>query len=322
MRKFVLAAVFAASVPLVALTPAVARADSASMYNLFVLGDMNMKSSDVQGRVAVGGNAKLDSYSVGANAPANTVNLVVGGNLTAGVSGGGSTHGLTVVGGTATYKNWSSAGLQPTGTPLPVDFGAEAIRLDALTDVLADYDTTGTVGTVPWGGQFTVDATDPGLNVFDITGKALGTSNTFTIDLHNSGQTVLINVDGTADHFSGGLNIIGGDASQVLWNFSDATTLSFSGIGMLGSVLAPNADYQGGSGVLTGQLIVKDFTDKLGATQINSGKNFVGDLLNITPGSPTDLVDSVPEPAAWALMIAGFGLVGVSLRRRRALVAA
>ncbi len=33
-------------------------------------------------------------------------------------------------------------------------------------------------------------------------------------------------------------------------------------------------------------------------------------------------VAAVPEPAAWALMIAGFGLVGLSARRRRALVSA
>jgi len=33
------------------------------------------------------------------------------------------------------------------------------------------------------------------------------------------------------------------------------------------------------------------------------------------------LAEAIPEPAAWALMIAGFGLAGVSLRRRRAAVA-
>lgn len=35
-----------------------------------------------------------------------------------------------------------------------------------------------------------------------------------------------------------------------------------------------------------------------------------------TPGTPTG-GDVVPEPAAWAMMIAGFGLVGANLRRRR-----
>jgi choice-of-anchor A domain-containing protein len=288
------------------LAPVTARADTAADYNLFVLGAMTDHSSDVQGRVAAGGNVLLDSFSVGALASPSTVNLVVGGNLTAGVNGGGSTNGLTIVAGTAAYKNWSSAGLQAPGTPLPVNFATEGARLDTLTATIAGYSATGTVGTVPWGGQFTLDATDPGQNVFDISGAQLATSNTFTIDLQNSGQTVIINVDGTADHFSGGLSIVGGDASQVLWNFSDATTLSFANIAMLGSVLAPHAAYQGGWGVLTGQLIVDSFSDSLGATQINSGHNFTGDLLG-----------GVPEPSTWGLMIAGFGLAGAALRRRR-----
>ena len=40
-------------------------------------------------------------------------------------------------------------------------------------------------------------------------------------------------------------------------------------------------------------------------------------LLSLPPG----LNDVVPEPATWAMLIAGFGLVGSSLRRRRALIA-
>ncbi len=186
MRKFVLAAVLAASAPIAALTPAVAHADDASMYNLFVLGKMDVKSSDVEGRVAVAGDTKLDSYSVGALAPANTVNLVVGGNLTAGVNGGGATHGLTIVGGTATYHNWSSAGLQPAGTPLPVDFAAEQTRLYALTDALDAYAVTGTV-TSAWAGQLTLSGSSAGLNVFDVSGATLAQLNTLNIDLTGGG---------------------------------------------------------------------------------------------------------------------------------------
>nr|WP_318771533.1 PEPxxWA-CTERM sorting domain-containing protein [Thermaurantiacus sp.] len=33
-------------------------------------------------------------------------------------------------------------------------------------------------------------------------------------------------------------------------------------------------------------------------------------------------INPIPEPAAWALMIAGFGLVGMAARRRRLAVAA
>ena len=44
-----------------------------------------------------------------------------------------------------------------------------------------------------------------------------------------------------------------------------------------------------------------------------------------TLGFRVDVVDAntgVPEPASWAMLIAGFGLVGASMRRRRAVVAA
>jgi microcystin-dependent protein len=37
--------------------------------------------------------------------------------------------------------------------------------------------------------------------------------------------------------------------------------------------------------------------------------------------SLADVSPGVPEPASWALMIGGFGLAGVALRRRRAAAA-
>lgn len=39
-------------------------------------------------------------------------------------------------------------------------------------------------------------------------------------------------------------------------------------------------------------------------------------------GRGTVLVNGVPEPATWAMMIGGFGLLGAALRRRRAIIAA
>lgn len=314
MRIRLSAALAAAAVGASALVPISARADTASAYNLFVLGNMNVSSSDTEGRVAVGGNANLGSYSVGANASSSTVNLVVGGNLTA---HGGSTNGKTIVEGATSYQNWSTAGLQPAGTPSPVDFVAETARLEWLTTDLASLAPNGTVYVPPWGNQFTLTGTNSSLNVFDISGAALATTNTFTINL-TPGSVALINVSGTADSFSNaGITINGGTASNVLWNFSQATTLSFSGISMQGSVLAPNANYLGGWGQLNGELIVKSFSDTYGATQINNGNPFVGNLLNLTQPVVDTVQGAVPEPGAWALMIVGFGAVGGALRRRR-----
>ncbi len=52
------------------------------------------------------------------------------------------------------------------------------------------------------------------------------------------------------------------------------------------------------------------------AGYIGSGTHFVLD--NLTLGASA----AVPEPQSWALMIAGFGLVGVSMRRRKVALAA
>jgi hypothetical protein len=56
--------------------------------------------------------------------------------------------------------------------------------------------------------------------------------------------------------------------------------------------------------------------------------SFAGNVLTVsrwTASTPGDnirvLTAAVPEPATWAMMIAGFGLVGAAARRRRALAA-
>jgi choice-of-anchor A domain-containing protein len=201
---------------------------------------------------------------------------------------------------------------------MDVDFAAEGQRLRLLSDTLAGYTANGSVYVPPWGGQYTLTGTDSALSVFNLSGDLLARTNTMTINLA-PGSIALINVDGTADSFSNaGISINGGDASDILWNFHSATTLSFSGISMLGSVLAPSADYQGGWGQLNGQLIVKSLTDARGATQINN-VHFSGGLLAPSRGGDFGEGDGVPEPATWILMIAGFGGVGAVLRRRNRL---
>lgn len=299
---------------------------SAADYNLFVLHDMHSVGSDTEGRVAVGGNAYLQNYSVGATLSNPTgASLVVGGNLTA---NGGSTNGGTVVGGTASFSNWSTAGLAPAGTASPVDFAAEAIRLEALTTTLADYATNATTSYVNWGGshggQLTLTGTNSGLNVFSVDASQLSSSNTFNIDIP-VGATALINVVGTAITIgSGGFNVPTG-ASSILWNFADATSLSFLQTNMTGSVLAPNAAYYG-SAPISGQLIVGSFTGSdWNVTQVNHG-TYSGNLLSLDPTPPVvtpphggdQATLGVPEPTSWALMLTGFGLIGAAMRRNKA----
>src|SRR2546423_11957291 len=56
----------------------------ANDFGAFVLHDANLFFSDVQGRLAVGGNATITGYAVGdqlSNSNGNRDDLVVGGNL-------------------------------------------------------------------------------------------------------------------------------------------------------------------------------------------------------------------------------------------------
>lgn len=289
-----------------------AHADTASDYNLFVLHNMTGANSSTQGRVAVGGSASLSSYSVGGSASSSGVNLVVGGALAA---SNGSTNGKTIVGGARNYSGWSTSGVQPIGTPIPVDFNVEAARLSNLSELLSTYTANGTTSYVTSPSraiQTTLTGTSAGLNVFNLDGLKASQTNSFKINI-TPGSTVLINVTGTADMLSGaGFAITGGDASDILWNFSDATSLSFSNIGLQGSLLAPNASYSGSSGEIDGQVIVGNFT---GTTAVKNVK-YAGNLLGLNaPGiGPTG---PVPEPAVWVMMIGGFGMVGAALRRRR-----
>lgn len=61
------------------------------------------------------------------------------------------------------------------------------------------------------------------------------------------------------------------------------------------------------------------WTGRVKAVKIMGLDNFGGspgfdvDFIQVLPGS----IGAVPEPASWAMLIAGFGLVGASARRRR-----
>ncbi|MFW2830542.1 choice-of-anchor A family protein [Sphingomonas sp. ID0503] len=292
-----------------ALTAGAARAATTFDYNLFVLGDMTASGSDVEGRVAVRGNANLGGYSVGLKAPAGD-NLVVGRNFTA---IGGSTSGNVVAGGSINTWSYGFGGSKTANaTTLPVDFAAESTRLSNLSTTLKGYSANGST-EYKWGQLFFTGTSDT-LNVFTVTADQMRNSNTFHVNVKNGSQ-VLFNISGAnAAMQYAGFDLVGVDASKILYNFHDATSLSFSGIGVQGSVLATKAAYNGGYGNVDGQMIVGSFN---GPTQINY-KLYSGTLLNYAPATPTPPgAGAIPEASTWAQMIAGFGLLGGALRRRR-----
>jgi hypothetical protein len=64
------------------------------------------------------------------------------------------------------------------------------------------------------------------------------------------------------------------------------------------------------------------FTGTVSAPTFMPGTYQLTRFIDTLPGTGTLIISDVPEPDSWALMIAGFGLLGAVVRRRRALALA
>ena len=209
-------------------------------FNLFVLNDLEQPSSDTEGKVAVGRNAKLSSYSVGdklSNSNGSEDVLVIGKRLE---FTSGAVYGGNVVYGTTT--NLPQDNVSITDGTLrkdnPIDFGAAKTSLKALSQDLKGYNANGTV-TFEWGG-LKLTGSSPLLNVFEVDGNELSQANDVQINVPN-GSVVLVNINRKEVSWTGGLVVKGTAINNVIYNFHQATKLKIQGIDVTGSVLAPKA---------------------------------------------------------------------------------
>lgn len=128
-----------------------------------------------------------------------------------------------------------------------------------------------------------------------------------------------IDADGTIRAITSGFTHIGVFSRDVVHRVDILLDYSSETFGVVldGATLASGLAFCGDNGPCTGAAPGLSYDSLIFDTFGSNGYD-VGYLDNVivqsTPGG-------VPEPSAWALMIAGFGLAGSALRRRQAVVA-
>lgn len=282
-------------------------------FSAFIYGNAS-NFTDVEGRMAVGGDVSTTAFSIGYRTPYNTglPSLVVGGNLTlgsgtiygpapAGVNtniGMGPTtgyalnwNGTGVYGGTATTPGYYSL-TASSNIASYVDFSAARTQLTQLSATLNSQTTTGATVLINSSGIHLTGDNTSDLQVFNVATRDL-----YNLTLSNvkAGATVVINVTGT-----GGVVFSGGQDGQlsslnVLYNLNNATDVSVNTL-IYGSVLANDAILHG-SGHVEGTLIAQgmDSAVEIGYEPFHA---YVG------------VAAPVPEPETWAMLLAGLALVG------------
>jgi choice-of-anchor A domain-containing protein len=225
-------------------------------YNVFVTGDYTL-GTDVEGRVAAGGNISLTNFSVGWRLPASDTApvLVAGGNLTLSQGGvwGDAAYGGTYSASSVTYVRGAPA----QGSP--VDFSARAAGLRALSTRLAGLPATGIARRESWGGLM-LSGTSPEVNVFSLNASDFTGAVLLSIDAP-AGSLAVLNIHGASATLSGGHAFSGGiDQRGVLFNFVEATSINAQGYGLWGTLLAPNAQVNFSNGSFDGGIYARSLT--------------------------------------------------------------
>jgi choice-of-anchor A domain-containing protein len=229
-----------------------------SDYNVFLLGDYSL-GTDVQGKVAAGGNITLNHFAVGAGLPDSNIAhaLVAGGNLTlahGGVWGDAWYGGSYSADSSVTFLRGSAS------HGAPINFAAMGATLRSLSSQLAGLAANGTMTRESWGGVM-LRGTDPRLNVFQVPASAFTGAALLSIEAP-AGSLVVINISGATAAFTGfGHSFSGGiDQHGVLYNFVDATSVTAHGFGFWGTILAPRADISFSNGSFDGGIYARSLT--------------------------------------------------------------
>ncbi len=248
-------------------------------------------------------------------------NITIGGSA----SGINGSKGSTItVGGAASGINGNGAtvktnqGLPGFAAGLQVQANDYAMGVKDLSAYLAGLTPTDEV-TFPKNNLMKFQPTSAGkVAVFNFANADVFKDAGQLQFLTGGAETIIVNVGGQSATLA--KNFINSSAdlgSKVIWNFYEAAydpanpavNLNFK-TAFYGTVLAPYA-YATNNNHIEGSAVFGRF-DQRGQVHLNGFSS----QLQI-------MQSAVPEPATWAMMIAGFGLAGAAIRRRnRAALAA
>jgi choice-of-anchor A domain-containing protein len=231
-------------------------------FNAIVFGNFYPPSnSSSEGRMAVQGDMVISQYGMAKEIPVDDagVSVIVGGDLT--FNSGRIYGGDILVGGSASAVSNSvlySLGSEQTlldGVDIPFDFYDTKIRMQRYGHSLSLLPSNGNVSE-KYGSLYFYGDCDDHLQIFNITSVQFSEAKSIKVSCVPSTSAVLINISGNSASVSNvSLRGFETNRSRTLYNFYEASVLEFADISIQGSVLAPDADIVGVSGVLYGTVI-------------------------------------------------------------------
>lgn len=282
--------------------------------------------------LTVGGNfsggAHVNGLGLVAGGDANGINVNSGATYVGGSANGSSFGGAAWINGTASNVNFNGAGHASSyintnnNTPLAAPTGAMNSALAASTSTNFGAVMTGlssqlsalhaTAGTsVSYSNNDTnvllSGTAVNGVLVFDLTqedSKIFSSKVTdISFNLHGAG-TVIFNTNDSSLSLNANFNQAQALGSQLIWNFAGHDTSVTVGRTFGGQVLVADGSFSnvGGANVEGG--VFAKMLHQFGEIHLQS---FTGTV----PAAP------VPEPETYAMLLAGLGLMGLMLRRKK-----
>jgi len=233
--------------------------------NVLVFNNATPTGADVEGRMFVGGDATLPGgYSVGASLErdCDRRDLIVGGDLV--FPSGGVHNGFVSIGGDYTPSAGTGFTCGWEQNANAYDFETAERELTEYSQQLASFQANGTTDTSYGALAFT--GTDPEVNVFHVDAAVFVGVNEIRMDVPQT-STVVINVSGSSVEmrsfgFADGECKAGvtEECHAIIWNCYEAEDILITGIGLQGTLLAPQADLNLETGMIDGQVIVQNLT--------------------------------------------------------------